>query len=121
MMFRPAETAARLIRDLTRVESLWRRKLKRSAGDASEEEERASTCAKWTESEVVDSDSSVKDSDSGHERIGEEGRVLTTSVWYWEEEEEDAEEKEKKRTATEKIRVVRTFRSIGNKSEVFKF
>lgn len=107
MTFRPAETAARLVRDSTRRESRWRRRLKSSAGDASEEEERASTCDKWTESEVVESESLIKDSDSGNERIGEEGRVLTTSVLYW--EEEVAEEKEKKRTATEKTRVFRTF------------
>lgn len=88
--------------------------MKRSAGDASEKEDRASTCDKWTESEVVDSDkdSSVKDSDSGHESVAEEGRVLTTRVWYWEEAEEV-----KKRTAkTEKARVFKTLRSIGNEN-----
>lgn len=112
MTFRPVETAARLVMDLTRRESRRRRRLKRSVGEASKEEERASTCDKWTESEVVDSDSPVKSSDSGHERVAEEGRMLTTRVWYWEE----AEEEVKKRTATiEKTRVFRSFRSIGKK------
>ncbi|EOA24949.1 hypothetical protein CARUB_v10018244mg [Capsella rubella] len=96
--------------DSTRRESRWRRRLKRSVGEASEKEERASTCDKWTEREVVDSgrESPVKDSESGHERVAAEGRVLTTRVWYWEEEEAEVVKKR-----TEKMRVLRTFRSIG--------
>ncbi|KAJ0254942.1 hypothetical protein HA466_0097770 [Hirschfeldia incana] len=103
--------AARLVNDSTRRESLLRRRLKSSAGVASEKEEIASTWDKWRESEVVDSETVFKDSDSdsGDERIGEEGRVLTTRVLYWEEEEEAAEESERKRTATEKMRVFWTF------------
>lgn len=62
-----------------------------------------------------DTDSSEKDSDSGHERVAEEGRVLTTRVWYWEEAEEEMEVK-KRTTKTEKTRVFRTFRSIGNEN-----
>lgn len=84
-----------MVKDSTRRESLLRRRLKSSAGDASAKEEMASTCDRWSESEVVDWDTVVNDSDSGDERIGEEGRVLTTRVLYW--EEEAAEEKETKR------------------------
>lgn len=58
--------------------------LKSSEGDALEKEVRASTCERWTVSEVVDSETLVKDSGSGDEKIGEEGRVLTMSVLYWE-------------------------------------
>lgn len=109
-------TAARLVKDSTRRESLLRRRLKSSDGVASEKEEIASTWDRWRESEVVDSDTVVKDSDSsGDERIGEEGRVLTTRVLYW-EEEDAAEESERKRTA-EKMRVFWTFLPIV----VFKF
>lgn len=75
-----------MVKDSTRRESLLRRRLKSSAGDASAKEEMASTCDRWSESEVVDWDTVVNDSDSGDERIGEEGRVLTTRVLYWEEE-----------------------------------
>lgn len=116
MTFRPVDTAARLVMDLTRRESRRRRRLKRSVGDASEKEERASTCDKWTESEIVDtdSDSPVSDSDSGHERVAAEGRVLTTRVWYWEEAEEDEVEVKKRTARTKKTRVFRTFGSIGN-------
>lgn len=110
--FRREETAARLVKDSTRIESLLRRRSKSSAGDASEKEEIASMCDRWSESEVVDWDTVVNDSDSGDERIGEEGRVLTTRVLYW--EEEAAEEKEMKRTVTEKMRVFWTFPPIGS-------
>lgn len=59
-----------------------------------------------------DSDRELDSDSSGHERIGDEGRVLTTSVWYCEEEEEDTVVE--RRMATEKTRVFRTFRAIGN-------